>query len=220
ALQYVESGIDAFAGRGNRSQIIYILKRNKGIYLERLGRLGEAMRVVDETWDQLSEIKQVETTLVFYWLRAELSRRTGVLDQAVEYAQTGLELARLNRDFSMMFDFWTLLASAFTQLQKWEQAEHCFDMALQLKDMLSDKDSNKLPSAYTRQGMLHITFDRTEEAFDAIQQASAIGERLNDAPHLASALHAMGDYYRLQDERREAAAYYRRELELAESHGL
>lgn len=220
ALQYVESGIDAFAGRGNRSQIIYILKRNKGIYLERLGRLGEAMRVVDETWDQLSEIKQVETTLVFYWLRAELSRRTGVLDQAVEYAQTGLELARLNRDFSMMFDFWTVLGSTYIQLKKWERAEHCFDMALQLKDRLPDFDEDKFIITYTRLGLLYMKFNRNEDAVIAVQKAIAIGERMNDAPHLANALHAMGDYYRLQDDRQEAAAYYRRELELAESHGL
>ena len=144
ALKYAESGIASFEDTGERPQIKYLLRRNKAIYLERLGRLGEAMKVVNEAWEWLPQIEQIETKLSFYWLQSELSRRTGVWDQAVHYAETGLELARLNQHYSMMFDFWTVLANTAMKLEDWKRAEHCFSMALELKDQLPEQDEKKV----------------------------------------------------------------------------
>lgn len=220
ALKYAESGIASFEDTGERPQIKYLLRRNKAIYLERLGRLGEAMKVVNEAWEWLPQIEQIETKLSFYWLQAELSRRTGVWDQAVHYAETGLELARLNQHYSMMFDFWTVLANTAMKLEDWKRAEHCFSMALELKGRLRERYEDKMVSTYTYLGKLYIRINKLDAAYQTLQKAIRLGELHQDIPRLTYALQIMGDYHRLQDEKSEAIPYYRRELDLAQKNGL
>lgn len=220
ALKYAESGIASFEDTGERPQIKYLLRRNKAIYLERLGRLGEAMKVVNEAWEWLPQIEQIETKLSFYWLQSELSRRTGVWDQAVHYAETGLELARLNQHYSMMFDFWTVLANTAMKLEDWKRAEHCFSMALELKGRLRERYEDKMVSTYTYLGKLYIRINKLDAAYQTLQKAIRLGELHQDIPRLTYALQIMGDYHRLQDEKSEAIPYYRRELDLAQKNGL
>ena len=70
ALKYTENGLAAFQSGGERPQYESILKRNRAIYLERLGRLGEAMQIVQEAWPQIPEmVPKIETVLSFYWLQ-------------------------------------------------------------------------------------------------------------------------------------------------------
>ncbi len=139
ALKYTENGLAAFQSGGERPQYESILKRNRAIYLERLGRLGEAMQIVQEAWPQIPEMVQIETVLSFYWLRSDLLRRSQMFDEAVAYAKEGLELARINRHHDSMFDLWTVLGSVYMNKKQWDQAESSFEMALKLADKSNTK---------------------------------------------------------------------------------
>ncbi|GGA49743.1 hypothetical protein GCM10007416_23580 [Kroppenstedtia guangzhouensis] len=220
ALKYVNSGMDAFVDNGNRSHSIHVLKRNKAIYLERLGRLGEAIGVVHEVWDSLPEMEQVETKLSFYWLRAELARRTGVYDEAIKYAEAGLELARFNYQYSSMFDLWTVLAGVHMELKEWEQAEGCFEMALSLKEKVIGGEKDRFITAYARLGILYMKQNRKEEAHKMLSEAILLGQKLNDLPRLTYALQLMGDFYRKQNKTQNAITYYQQGLEIARKHQL
>ncbi|EGK11910.1 hypothetical protein HMPREF9374_1773 [Desmospora sp. 8437] len=219
ALKYANSGIDAFTDNGNRPHSIHVLKRNKAIYLERLGRLGEALGVVHEVWDSLEKMEQVETKLTFYWLRAELSRRTGVYNEAIKYAEEGLELARFNYQHSSMLDFWIVLAGVYMELEEWEQAESCFDMALSLKEKVIGEE-DKFITAYAHLGILYMKHNRKEEAHKMLSEAILLGQKLNDLPRLTYALQIMGDFYRKQNKTQNAISYYQQGLELAQKHQL
>ncbi|MFD1396523.1 tetratricopeptide repeat protein [Kroppenstedtia eburnea] len=220
ALKYANSGIDAFTDNGSRSHTIHVLKRNKAIYLERLGRLGEALGVVHEVWDSLEKMEQVETKLTFYWLRAELSRRTGVYNEAIKYAEEGLELARFNYQHLSMFDLWIVLAGVYMELKEWEQAESCFEMALSLKEKVIGGEKDRFITAYARLGLLYMIQNRKDQAYTMLQEAIQLGKKYNDAPHLTHALLMMGDFYRKQNQTDQAILYYRQGLELAQKHQL
>ena len=220
ALKYITNGINAFKNNGDRPQFIYLMKRNKAIYLERLGRLGEAINIVHEVWDSLGEMEQIETKLSFYWLRAELSQRTGAYQEAIQYAEAGLELARFNYQHSHMFDLWVVLAEVYMKQEDWEQAEECFDLALTLRGKISSSDRNKFVTAYSRLGLLYMKLNRQEEAAAMLEKAIRLGESYDDVPRLTSALQLMGDFYLQQNKREEATVYYRRELEMAQKHHL
>lgn len=220
ALQFTDSGIAAFQNRGDRPQIKYILRRNKAIYLQRLGRFGEAYQVIHDVWDRLPEIEHMDTKLSFYWLRAELSRQMEVLDQAIQYAEIGLELARLNKHYKSMFDFWSLLASVYMERGDLEKAEDCFHMISRLENKVSEQDEDKFITAYARLGVLYMKQNRKEAAREAMQKAVQLGKKHNDASRLTYALQVLGDFYRLQDQKVEAIPYYREELQVAEKYGL
>lgn len=220
ALKYANSGIDAFLDNGNRPHIIYTLKRNQAIYLERQGRLGEAIGVVHEMWDSLPQMEQVETKLTFYWLRAELARRTGNYDEAVQYAEEGMEIARFNYQHSSMFDLWIVLASVYMELKEWEQAESCFEMALNLKERVIGGEKDRFITAYAHLGLLYMKLDRNEEAHQMLKEAVLLGQKFNDLPRLTYALQLMGDFYYKQSQIQDAIAYYQQGLEIARKHQL
>ncbi|QKI83045.1 helix-turn-helix domain-containing protein [Kroppenstedtia eburnea] len=220
ALKYANSGIDAFTDNGSRSHTIHVLKRNKAIYLERLGRLGEALGVVHEVWDSLEKMEQVETKLTFYWLRAELSRRTGVYNEAIKYAEEGLELARFNYQHLSMFDLWIVLAGVYMELKEWDQAENYYSMALSLEGKLSEEDKKKFIDTYANLGLLYMKQNKMELAYKALNEAIRLGKKNNDAPHLSYALQAMGNFQRVQNNVQEAITYYQEGLEIARKHQL
>lgn len=216
ALKYTENGLDAFIPNGERLQNEFVLKRNRAIYLERLGRLGESMQIVRETWDRIPEMEQVETILSFYWLRSDLLRRTGMFDESIQYAKEALELARLNRHDDMMFDLWTVLGSVYMNRKQWNKAESCFEMALKLSGKIVHED--KLITIYARLGILYMNQSRSGDPLETIQKAIEIGERNNSATRLSYALQVMGDYYRKQGKPEQAITYYKKMLKLTQKH--
>ncbi|PTX64220.1 helix-turn-helix protein [Melghirimyces profundicolus] len=216
ALKYVESGLDSYIENGERPIFKYLLRRNKAIYLEKLGRLGEAMQIVQEVWDSLWEIEQIETILSFYWLRADLLRRSGMLEDSIHYAKEGLELARLNRQYHSMFDLWTVLGSVYMQQQHWNQAESSFNMALKLTGKFEDE--HKFTTTYARLGILYMHKRKWDLAKEVIQKAIRIGERKDVAPRLTYALQVMGDFYRKQEHYEDAIHFYQKALDIAKKH--
>ncbi len=98
AITYTNSGLDAFVDEGERIQYKYVLLQNKAMFLEKMGRPVEALKVIQNAWEYLPEIEQVEVVLGFYWLRAELLRRIKDYDTALQIAKEGLEKARLTHE--------------------------------------------------------------------------------------------------------------------------
>lgn len=117
AIQYTRSGLDAFNVNGKNKIVKYNLIRNLAVYLERTGRVVEALRVVQDVWEEVPNIGQKETVLGFYWLKGELLRRSGSLKEAEITCQEGLKLAGYNEDYSSSFDLWVVLGSIHGQTQ-------------------------------------------------------------------------------------------------------
>ncbi|GAA5345268.1 tetratricopeptide repeat protein [Planifilum fimeticola] len=218
AVHYTDQGLEAFNPEGERKHVKYVLLRNKGIYLERMGRVVPALRIVDKVWPELGNIDQTETVLSFYWLRSELLRRGGVLDEAMKYAQEGIEFARKNWVWISLFDLWTVLGTIYMDRKDYENAKACFDVVLSLQDKFPEKEL--FITTYTRIGIMYMNLKEWDQAKPFLDEAIKKGEYMNDVPRLTMALTAMGDYYRLQGNSREALSYYQRVEKLANRHNL
>ncbi|SMO84129.1 tetratricopeptide repeat protein [Melghirimyces algeriensis] len=218
ALKFTESGLDAFQTEGDRKFIQYKLLRNKAVYLERLGRLNEALQVVQDTWDYLSEIQPVSVVLSLYCLRADLSVKTGLYQEAIEIAKDGLKIAQFDQRYGHLFDLWAILGSAYIKLMEWSIAEYCFRMALKLKDKPIHQHS--LIDAYTRLGLMYLKQERWEEAREVIEKAVENGKKLNHVPWLINAYISLGDYYRLQGGDQQAISSYQNAYDLAYANQL
>ncbi|SFS53027.1 helix-turn-helix domain-containing protein [Marininema halotolerans] len=218
ALKYTENGINSFDPQGQRPYVQFVLKQNKAVYLERLGRIGESMRVVESVWDHLHQMDESNMVLTFYWLRSELLRRSKVYEDAIYYATEGLEKARRNTNYNLMYDLWTVLGSVHMDGEDWDAAKTCFSRAIELEDFLSSK--HKFIITYARLGVLYIQLNAWEEAHIVIEKAVQIGKEYNDIPRLTYALHTLGDYYRLQGEINEAIPHYQYCYELCNQHHL
>lgn len=214
ALDFANSGLKAFDQEGERRYVKYALLRNKIIFLERLGRVVEGLKVIQDVWDQIDEIKDMETVLTLYSTRADLLRKTGMMDEAIHYAEEGLELARINKHYSCMFDMWTILGSVYTSKGRWERAEQCFHTALASKHLI--QNGMVLTDAYVWLGILNVQQKKWDQAKESLQQAIANAEKHDDAPKLIYALRVMGDFWKEQDNKQEAIPYYERALQIAQ----
>ncbi|MFD1409325.1 helix-turn-helix domain-containing protein [Kroppenstedtia eburnea] len=218
ALKFIESGIAAFQSDGERKQVYFGLQRNKAIYLERLGRTAESMRVVQDIWPQLSQCTDIETKLTFYWLRAELLRRLGMFDEALDFAYIGEDLARQNKSHFSMFTFWTVLGTVYMQRNQMEQAESCFQTALSLKDKLSVSEQKSLNTAYARFAILQQQQKRIPEALELIDESIQSAKEHQDEPHLIQSLAIKGNILKAQGKDREAGEMYKKALTLSQKH--
>jgi tetratricopeptide (TPR) repeat protein len=216
ALEMTNNGIEAFKDSGDNQHIKYLLYRNKGVYLQRMGRITEGMRLVQDIWDMIPQINDISTLLSFYWLRAEFSRLSGLLDEAIDYATEGIEISRNNKQYDSMCDLWTVLGSVYTAKKEWEMAETSFKMALKLEGKFPP--DQRLTTVYTRLGILYIKQGRNDEASQTLKTAIRLAEKFNDAPRLSTSLIILGDLCLMCDQRDEAILTYKKALEISQKH--
>ncbi|MBO2534086.1 MAG: hypothetical protein CW342_14650 [Thermoactinomycetaceae bacterium] len=213
ALEYTENGINTFHPDGERPYTIYTLLRNKAIYLERMGRVVEGLKVVEQVWEDLPKIPQMETCLSLYWLKAELLRRSGVLDDAMEVCMEGLHIARINKEYGSLFDLWMVLGSIYMEKGEWEKAEACFRLTMGIRS--DEIREDRIAATYTQLGLLYMHQKKWEESKKFLSKAIQCGEEGNDVRYLIAALISMGDFYRIQDRIDDAIPLYRRVTELS-----
>ncbi|WP_170105096.1 helix-turn-helix domain-containing protein [Desmospora activa] len=218
ALQYTDSAISAYAENGERSYIIWSTLRNKAIYLERLGRLTESMNIVQEVWDSLSKIDDVEVRLTFYWLRSDISRRMGMLDEAIKYAYEGEELATLNKVYYSSFVLWMVIGNSHLKRNELDQAEFCFNHSLSLISKLDNVNKNSLTNLYSRLSVLYMKKDNVEKSFYYIDQAIQNAKKHNDAPRLIKALIIKGTLLKSTGEREDAIKEFEVALDLSRKY--
>ncbi|SFS41747.1 helix-turn-helix domain-containing protein [Marininema halotolerans] len=216
ALEFVYSGLDAFKREHGNKYIRLYLIRNEVTFLDRLGRSVEGLRVIQDVWDQLKGFEDTDTVLFFYLARAELLSKTGMIDEAAEYATQGLKIAKISKTHMFIFNLYLTLGSLYTSNGQWKKAERCIHTTLASKHLMSSE--NPLTDAYIRLGKLNLLQEKRVEAKEAYEMAIANAEKLNDAPRLITALKAMGDYFKTCGEKLEASPYYERALKLAQQY--
>lgn len=217
ALSFTDNGLEAFIEDGENQHIKVLLYRNKGIYLHRLGRITEGMRLVQEIWPEIRNISDVGTLLGFYWLRAEFSRLIGLYEESIEYAEEGIEIARRNKLYDSMCDLWIVLGSAYTATKEWSMAETSFKMALKLEEKHTEEQ--RVTKVYNRLGLLYMKQNKMDEATEALQKALQYGEKYNDTKHLSNSLLTIGDLSYSAGNREEAISFYKKAIQLSQKHG-
>ncbi|PMB04822.1 hypothetical protein CEN49_19865 [Fischerella thermalis CCMEE 5273] len=220
ALKFTNSAIDAFKSVGDRQYLWPLINRNKAIYLERLGRLAESMRVVQSLWESVNTIQDIDTVLTFYWLRAELLRRMNLYDDAIKYAYEGEALARLNKKFFSVFTSWEMLGSIHMNLKNWDKAEFCFNNALEFEKKLDQEQRISLTNSYSRLGIVHMRKGNFELALKMVQKAIENANQHNDAPHLINAFIIMGNLLLSQKNNQGALNHYLEALTLSKKYNL
>ena len=70
-MTYTNSGIDAFNPEGERGELIHILQVNRVNYLKNIGKITDALREIDQMWDDINVIDQPKVVLNIYELRAD-----------------------------------------------------------------------------------------------------------------------------------------------------
>jgi tetratricopeptide (TPR) repeat protein len=217
ALSYTRKGLNVFNLNGNKKYSRYTFIYNIAIYLERLGRISESLELVLSIWDHRKEIFDKNILLGLYWLRAELSRKSRLFKDAIQYSKEGLEIARLNNDYMTMFTLWNVLGSVYMTKKDLAWAKECLMAALDLVENIDPP--NLVSTVYRRLGVLYISERKVNLAEEMLHKAVEISEQANDMPRLLPTLIVLGDLYQTKGEEEKAHSTYERVLTMAKQHG-
>ncbi|MDA8352560.1 MAG: helix-turn-helix transcriptional regulator [Firmicutes bacterium] len=216
ALQWTDSGISAFQAEGDRPYLWYILQKNRGLFLERLGRVGECLKLVQDIWPKLKYIDNTADVLAFYWLRAEMCYRMKMATDAIHYASEGLDIARRSLHYRSIVTLCTVLGNIYMKEKEFHIAERYYQTALNCPQVGVSKSLTKtligLGVLYSRQG-------DHGQALDTFDQAIQNAREHNDAPRLVNALLLKGDLYGKVNKDQEAIRVYEEALHLARDYG-
>lgn len=217
AIQYTDSGIDAFDSQGKRQHVWYILHMNKGLFLERMNRIGPCIQLVEEVWEFKERIADSYVLSVFYWLRSEMYYRTGMYEEAIDTASEGLDLARRGKLYRLICALSTVIGSSLIRIQQLDSAEEFFQLALTCKGKMEDDRS--LTNVYIRLALLYKKQHKPLKATQCLTEAIRIAETCQDVPRLVRSWILMGSL--LQQHNREAAiGYFEKAADIAQEYGL
>jgi tetratricopeptide (TPR) repeat protein len=209
ALHFTESAADAYEENGERPQLKFTIALNQATYLEKMGRLGEAMQIVQNMWEHIDRM-EISPALHLYELQSNLLKRMKVYDQAIKFAKDGIEKARLNGKVDFLFNFWTILGNIYLYKKDWEKAETCLLTALNLENYSS---INVLVPAYTMLGLVYINKQASQKAEEILNKAVNLSEKATITPRFFALL-VMADHLRKQERIEESIHFYNKALEL------
>ncbi|MDQ0418024.1 tetratricopeptide (TPR) repeat protein [Croceifilum oryzae] len=131
ALYLADKGISTFVPDGDRQHIIYALYLNKSLYCYKLNK-SEGILALNYLESSLNQIKDPNVQLVYHWLKASHTRKSGKLTEALQYAEEGLALAGMAKSYNMILEFWLCIGDCFFSMGNFEEAENHYVLALEL----------------------------------------------------------------------------------------
>ncbi|BCU83071.1 hypothetical protein JIR001_28540 [Polycladomyces abyssicola] len=210
ALHFTESAADAYEENGERPQLKYTIALNQATYLEKMGRLGEAMQIVQNMWEHIDRM-EILPSLQLYDLQVHLLKRNKIYDRAIHYAKEGIEKARLSGKADWLFNLWTALGSVYLYKKDWNLSETCLQTALNLESYSS---INVLVQVYTKLGLVYFHKRIPDKAEQALQRAVSLSEEAHVIPRFFALL-VMGDYLQKVGRDQEAIKLYVQALEVS-----
>ncbi|WP_176391852.1 helix-turn-helix domain-containing protein [Marininema halotolerans] len=218
ALDYIESGLGAFKEGEEKKHLKVKLIEKKVGFLEKLGRVGEALKLIEDYWDPMLMSHDINVILGFYGWRAELLSRLRQFDLAANYCNEGISIARINGHPHQLFTLWNRLADIHHRNMDATKAEDCYQIALSIK-------SKKIqPSDIARTQLnlstLYMKQQRFKESYHVINEALFLFKQMNEIPGLVDTLILLGKYHGIQDDQQTAISYLQEALTISDQYKL
>lgn len=213
ALDCIEQGMEAFVVEGMRTYLFYLLKINKASVLEKLNRDAEALKIIEDIWENREFTNFADARLNMYQIRVEILNKQGRFDEAIRFALEGLDLARLDHNEDRKFELLSSLGEAYAKKGNLTTAKRYYQSAIKLEKKIRAK---KLAiTTYTQLGKIHLQQQEFKEAEEMLQQAVKLGRKKQDDYRSCNALLALGECYYLQKKTKKAVEILERALELS-----
>ncbi|PTM59181.1 helix-turn-helix domain-containing protein [Desmospora activa] len=217
ALSFINSGLDVFNDNGERQEYRRILEINKVAFLEKMGRIPQAIKLIDELWENRKWIRNFHALTLLYEIRTILFRKTQLHREAVECALEGIEIARMNRHFDRVFDLWSALGTTYLEMNKYDMAKHAFQTALDHLHILDHP--HPVVDVYSQLGSLFMEERDYTTAMDYIRKGVNTAREVKEKVSLSKALIVLGKCQIAQDQYREATVALQEAVALTEELG-
>src|SRR5690606_4494255 len=115
------------------------LLSNLTLYLTEMGNDTQAFYKINMSWGEIIRSDKITTRLNIYLVKTILLRKAGQIDEAIQCAKKGLDLAFLNNEYNRAFELLNTLGNIYLEIKKWDKAEECFQTVLLSGDLPNAK---------------------------------------------------------------------------------
>jgi tetratricopeptide (TPR) repeat protein len=225
ALEHTENGIKAFEEEGKRQENIYFLLLNKANYLEQLNRDELALKTLEELWERLSAIDGtkvltligLDAILQMYVIFAGVLTKSTHYKSALEFADEGVRIARINGKFDKLVLLWITIGEIYESMNDTTEAESYYANALSIREKVDDQD---IFYALTSLGKLYLAKQKYKNAHSLITEAFLIAEQNKDELAMLESLILLGNCYHEQKQYQKAINPLQKAFELANKYKL
>ncbi|MCH5584439.1 helix-turn-helix transcriptional regulator [Shimazuella sp. AN120528] len=225
ALEHTENGIKAFREDGKRQENIYFLLLNKANYLEQLNRDELALKTLEQLWERLSVIDGtkvltligLDAILQMYVIFAGVLTKSKHYKSALEFADEGVRIARINGKFDKLVSLWITIGEIYESMNDTIEAEKYYFQALSIREKVEDQD---IFYALTNLGKLYIAKQEYEKSHSFISEAFLISENNRDELAMLDSLILLGNCYHEQKQYQKAINPLQKAFELAKKYKL
>jgi tetratricopeptide (TPR) repeat protein len=216
ALMLAERGLEQLDETFPHSKVKYMLLGNKIIYLEKQGDNTQALQLVQRIWKSIQCIESQSVKLNFYKSKANLLLKANQFEEAIYFAEEGLEIAQSNPWNRFIFDFLMILGLIYLLQKDYETAYEYFHTVLCLDKTM--EFPRRHVDVYTNLAILHNSQQNWSLANEYASKAIAIGRNTNDMYRLTRALIVRGNFYQLQNQTKEAIPFFEEAYSLAKTN--
>jgi tetratricopeptide (TPR) repeat protein len=211
ALDYIDHAIESFRLDGERLGTYYMSLANKASFLENAGLFVDSGKIAEQLLPDRQKIERPLTKAAFCELIAKHRKRNKQYEQALDFANEGLQVASDSGQFDRAFLLLVTIGTIYKAMRKPVQAENTFRKAL----LFSPKVKNKaLPiEAYNELGYLFMEQGQLEQAAKAFDNAMAV--EADDDRRKCKTMLGVGDLLLKQGKHLGASKPYHQALELA-----
>ncbi|MDQ0418608.1 tetratricopeptide (TPR) repeat protein [Croceifilum oryzae] len=203
ALQVVQLGIQHFVPDGERSYNYVLFRINQASILEKMDRDNEALNLIEKYWTDRSYLDFSDARLNLYQIKTEILIKQERFQEAVDIAQEGFELARLDGNVDRVFEFLSSIGYSFARLGNLQIAKVYFEEANQLQSKLKRKVLAS--TTYIHLAKIYSLQERFEDAKQHLEIALTLSQ--SDDYYYAKALTAMGEAHYHQEKMESALQY-------------
>ncbi|SHF02297.1 Tetratricopeptide repeat-containing protein [Seinonella peptonophila] len=218
ALHYLEKGLSVLDESKENHKIKWFLLGNKVICMEKLGHFNQALQLVQEIWRYIDEVEFLQVKLNLYKSKANLLIKNHQLDDALQCASHGFQIAYNSPKSRYIFDFLMILGSIHLLQKDCISAEKSFKTATLIDDTM--KFPRRHIDAYSFLAILYIYQQEWGKAKEVLDHAVTIGREVQDIHRLTRALIVNGNYFFFQNQLEEAIPYYEEAVMLAKENAF
>ncbi|SHF34786.1 Tetratricopeptide repeat-containing protein [Seinonella peptonophila] len=219
ALHYSDLGLKAFQEDGLRSFIKLSLLSGKASYLEKMHQDEEALLTVEKLLKEKDNWhKSLDSLLNAIEIKAILCSKKGYHLEALNYAEEGIELARLNKHYSRAVELLTAMGDICFSKKDYGEAEDWYSSALPLEKKIKQKYF--FVTTYTRLGKLYMTLSDWDKAKEHLIKAVDLGKKNDDGIRYYTSLVTLGDFYIKTQEPESAIIFLEKAKSLSENNNF
>lgn len=216
AYEYAKKGLEEVNELFERKSCKYALMVSQVIYLEKMDRDSEAIKILEEMWSCLDKIQNSDIILNMYEMQATFHIKQKRYDEAISCIERAIEIARQEKNYNRSFELWTALARVYKHLRKFNLAKICFQTASKIEPKIEDK----FLSAYNYKelGKLYLQEGEYELAQATLEKAVIRSKKVKDALQLCESLIAYGDCFLKRKKNRQAIQQYEEAYKLCKQY--